>query len=106
MEEKLKSANMQPSESENSLYRRYQELSSQTQEKDMIIKSLEGQLEKQVRNLTKRKRWLLNSHIRTETLLNCPPYLQNLVRAQEAKIIEEKAAKIKDWVTFKLREVS
>lgn len=33
-------------------------------------------------------------------------YLQNLLRAQEAKIIEEKAAKIKDWVTFKLREVS
>lgn len=32
--------------------------------------------------------------------------LQILVRAQEAKIIEEKAAKIKDWVTFKLREVS
>ncbi|XP_077096211.1 pleckstrin homology domain-containing family H member 1 isoform X2 [Siphateles boraxobius] len=75
-QEKLKSANMQPNESENSLYRRYQELSSQTQEKDMIIKSLEGQLEK-----------------------------QNLVRAQEAKIIEEKAAKIKDWVTFKLREM-
>uniref|UniRef100_A0A9J7YJF1 Pleckstrin homology domain containing, family H (with MyTH4 domain) member 1 n=1 Tax=Cyprinus carpio carpio TaxID=630221 RepID=A0A9J7YJF1_CYPCA len=76
MEEKLKSANMQPSESENSLYRRYQELNSQIQEKDMIIKRLEGQLEK-----------------------------QNLVRAQEAKIIEEKAAKIKDWVTFKLREM-
>lgn len=33
-------------------------------------------------------------------------YLQNLIRAQEAKIIEEKAAKIKDWVTFKLQEVS
>uniref|UniRef100_A0A673K1F2 Pleckstrin homology domain-containing family H member 1 n=1 Tax=Sinocyclocheilus rhinocerous TaxID=307959 RepID=A0A673K1F2_9TELE len=76
MEEKLKSANVQPSESENSLYRRYQELNSQIQEKDMIIKRLEGQLEK-----------------------------QNLVRAQEAKIIEEKAAKIKDWVTFKLREM-
>lgn len=28
------------------------------------------------------------------------------VRAQEAKIIEEKAAKIKDWVTVKLKEVS
>uniref|UniRef100_A0A8C2E342 Pleckstrin homology domain containing, family H (with MyTH4 domain) member 1 n=1 Tax=Cyprinus carpio TaxID=7962 RepID=A0A8C2E342_CYPCA len=76
MEEKLKSANVLPSESENSLYRRYQELNSQIQEKDMIIKRLEGQLEK-----------------------------QNLVRAQEAKIIEEKAAKIKDWVTFKLREM-
>ncbi|XP_056624582.1 pleckstrin homology domain-containing family H member 1 isoform X2 [Triplophysa dalaica] len=76
MEEKLKSANMQPSESENTLYRQYQELSTQMQEKDMIIMKLEGQLEK-----------------------------QNLVRAQEAKIIEEKAAKIKDWVTFKLREM-
>lgn len=32
--------------------------------------------------------------------------LEIFVRAQEAKIIEEKAAKIKDWVTFKLREVS
>ncbi|XP_031684480.1 pleckstrin homology domain-containing family H member 1 isoform X1 [Oncorhynchus kisutch] len=77
MEEKLKSANMlQPSESENSLYRRYQELTNQVQEKDAVIKRLEVQLEKQI-----------------------------LVRAQEAKIIEEKAAKIKDWVTFKLREM-
>ncbi|XP_046711084.1 pleckstrin homology domain-containing family H member 1 isoform X1 [Silurus meridionalis] len=76
MEEKLKSVNMHPSESESSLYRRYQELTSQTQEKDMIMRKLEAQLEK-----------------------------QNLVRAQEAKIIEEKAAKIKDWVTFKLREM-
>lgn len=31
--------------------------------------------------------------------------LQVLVRAQEAKVIEEKAAKIKDWVTLKLKEV-
>ena len=29
-----------------------------------------------------------------------------MVRTQEAKVIEEKAAKIKDWVTVKLREVS
>ncbi|XP_072545700.1 pleckstrin homology domain-containing family H member 1 [Salminus brasiliensis] len=76
MEEKLKSANVQPNESESSLYRRYQELTSQMQEKDVMIKRLEAQLEK-----------------------------QTLVRAQEAKIIEEKAAKIKDWVTFKLREM-
>uniref|UniRef100_A0A4W5M756 Pleckstrin homology domain containing, family H (with MyTH4 domain) member 1 n=1 Tax=Hucho hucho TaxID=62062 RepID=A0A4W5M756_9TELE len=76
MEEKLKSANIQPGESENSLYRRYQELTNQVQEKDAVIKRLEVQLEKQI-----------------------------LVRAQEAKIIEEKAAKIKNWVTFKLREV-
>uniref|UniRef100_A0A8B9KE90 Pleckstrin homology domain containing, family H (with MyTH4 domain) member 1 n=1 Tax=Astyanax mexicanus TaxID=7994 RepID=A0A8B9KE90_ASTMX len=76
MEEKLKSANVLPSESESSLYRRYQELTSQMQEKDVMINRLEAQLEK-----------------------------QSLVRAQEAKIIEEKAAKIKDWVTFKLREM-
>ncbi|XP_053366597.1 pleckstrin homology domain-containing family H member 1 [Clarias gariepinus] len=76
MEEKLKSVNMHPSESESSLYRRYQELTGQIQEKEMVVKKLEAQLEK-----------------------------QNLVRAQEARIIEEKAAKIKDWVTFKLREM-
>uniref|UniRef100_A0A4W6C131 Pleckstrin homology domain containing, family H (with MyTH4 domain) member 1 n=1 Tax=Lates calcarifer TaxID=8187 RepID=A0A4W6C131_LATCA len=77
MEEKLKSANIQTSESESSLYRKYQDLTNQVQEKDAVIKRLEMQLEKQI-----------------------------LVRAQEAKIIEEKAAKIKDWVTFKLREVN
>ncbi|XP_028252186.1 pleckstrin homology domain-containing family H member 1 [Parambassis ranga] len=76
MEEKLKSANIQTSESESSLYKKYQNLSNQVQEKDAVIKRLEVQLEKQI-----------------------------LVRAQEAKIIEEKAAKIKDWVTFKLREM-
>ncbi|XP_048831202.1 pleckstrin homology domain-containing family H member 1 [Brienomyrus brachyistius] len=76
MEEKLKSANVQPSESENALYRRYQEVTNQVQEKDSTIKRLELQLEK-----------------------------QNIIRAQEAKNIEEKAAKIKEWVTFKLREM-
>uniref|UniRef100_A0A672IYS9 Pleckstrin homology domain containing, family H (with MyTH4 domain) member 1 n=1 Tax=Salarias fasciatus TaxID=181472 RepID=A0A672IYS9_SALFA len=63
-------------ESESSLYRKYQDLTNQVQEKDTVIKRLETQLEKQIS-----------------------------VRAQEAKIIEEKAAKIKDWVTFKLREM-
>ncbi|TDG99077.1 hypothetical protein EPR50_G00207140 [Perca flavescens] len=76
MEEKLKSADIQTSESESSLYRKYQDLSNQVQEKDAVIKKLEVQLEKQI-----------------------------LVRAQEAKSIEEKAAKIKDWVTFKLKEM-
>ncbi|XP_048083398.1 pleckstrin homology domain-containing family H member 1 isoform X1 [Alosa alosa] len=79
MEEKLKSANVQPNqtnESENSLCLRLQELTNQVQERDGVIKHLEAQLEK-----------------------------QNLLRAQEAKIIEEKASKIKDWVTFKLREM-
>lgn len=48
MEEKLKSANIQTSESESSLYRKYQDLTSQVQEKDAAIKRLEVQLEKQV----------------------------------------------------------
>ncbi|XP_072769846.1 pleckstrin homology domain-containing family H member 1 [Nerophis lumbriciformis] len=76
MEDKLKSANVQSSESEGSLYRKYQDLTSQVQEKDGVIKRLQIQLGKQV-----------------------------LVRAQEAKIIEEKASKIKDWVTIKLGEM-
>ncbi|XP_055011875.1 LOW QUALITY PROTEIN: pleckstrin homology domain-containing family H member 1 [Boleophthalmus pectinirostris] len=76
MEEKIKSANIQTSESENSLYRKHQELTTQLQEKDTLIKRLESQLEKQI-----------------------------VVRAQESKIIEEKAAKIKDWVSMKLREM-
>uniref|UniRef100_A0A3Q3KBI7 Pleckstrin homology, MyTH4 and FERM domain containing H1 n=1 Tax=Monopterus albus TaxID=43700 RepID=A0A3Q3KBI7_MONAL len=76
MEEKLKSANIQTSDSESLLHRQYHDLTDQVQEKDVVIKSLEMQLEKQI-----------------------------LIRAQEAKMIEEKAAKIKDWVTFKLREM-
>lgn len=48
MEEKLKSANIQTSESESSLCRKYQDLTSQVQEKDAVIKRLELQLEKQV----------------------------------------------------------
>lgn len=31
---------------------------------------------------------------------------QKQLRTEEAKIIQEKAAKIKEWVTFKLKEVS
>ncbi|XP_019746091.1 LOW QUALITY PROTEIN: pleckstrin homology domain-containing family H member 1 [Hippocampus comes] len=76
MEEKLKSANVQSRGSESLLNRKYQDLSARVQEKDATIKRLEIQLEKQI-----------------------------VVRAQEAKIIEEKAAKIKDWVTIKLREL-
>lgn len=48
MEEKLKSANIQTSESESSLYRKYQDLTAQVQDKDAAIKRLEMQLEKQV----------------------------------------------------------
>ncbi|XP_043930047.1 pleckstrin homology domain-containing family H member 1-like [Protopterus annectens] len=76
MQEKLKSSNVKTSESENTLYKRYQDLTSMVHEKDAMILRLETQLEKQAQ-----------------------------LRAQEAKLIEEKAAKIKEWVTLKLKEL-
>lgn len=48
MEEKLKSANIQTSESESALSRKHQDLTIQVQEKDAVIQRLEAQLEKQV----------------------------------------------------------
>ncbi|XP_025034798.2 pleckstrin homology domain-containing family H member 2 isoform X3 [Pelodiscus sinensis] len=76
MEEKLKAANVQTSELETRLYKRCQDLETLLQEKDDIIQNLEQQLEE-----------------------------QKQIRIQEAKIIEEKAAKIKEWVTIKLHEL-
>ncbi|XP_069495090.1 pleckstrin homology domain-containing family H member 1 [Ambystoma mexicanum] len=76
MEEKLKLADVKTNESENTLYKKYQELASVVQDKEDLVRKLETQMEKQVH-----------------------------LRAQEAKIIEEKAAKIKEWVTFKLKEL-
>ncbi|XP_051017115.1 LOW QUALITY PROTEIN: pleckstrin homology domain-containing family H member 2 [Acomys russatus] len=76
MEEKLKAANIQTSESETRLYKKCQDLESVMQEKDDTIQSLELRLEE-----------------------------QKQMRIQEAKIIEEKAAKIKEWVTVKLNEL-
>ncbi|XP_075783503.1 pleckstrin homology domain-containing family H member 1 isoform X3 [Pelodiscus sinensis] len=76
MEEKVKLDNMKTSESESTLYRKYQELLGTVQGKDDLISRLEMQLEQ-----------------------------QKQLRAEEAKIIQDKAAKIKEWVTFKLREL-
>ncbi|KAM4772471.1 pleckstrin homology domain-containing family H member 2 [Rhinophrynus dorsalis] len=76
MEEKLKAANVQTSESETRWYKKSQELEVLVQEKDDIIHCLEQELED-----------------------------QKQIRIQEAKMIEDKAAKIKDWVTGKLREL-
>ncbi|XP_044870262.1 pleckstrin homology domain-containing family H member 1 isoform X3 [Mauremys mutica] len=76
MEEKVKLASMKTSESESTLYRKYQELLGTVQGKDDLIGRLETQLEK-----------------------------QKQLRAEEAKIVQDKAAKIKEWVTFKLREL-
>uniref|UniRef100_A0A8C0LTG8 Pleckstrin homology, MyTH4 and FERM domain containing H2 n=1 Tax=Canis lupus dingo TaxID=286419 RepID=A0A8C0LTG8_CANLU len=63
-------------ESETRLYKKCQDLETLIQEKDDIIQNLELQLEE-----------------------------QKQIRIQEAKIIEEKAAKIKEWVTLKLNEL-
>ncbi|XP_072121133.1 pleckstrin homology domain-containing family H member 1 isoform X2 [Mobula birostris] len=76
LREKLKAASIHTSESENGLLRRYHEVTNTLQEKDDMIQRLEQQLDK-----------------------------QNKLRGQEAKIIEEKAARIKEWVTLKLREL-
>ncbi|XP_068014941.1 pleckstrin homology domain-containing family H member 2 isoform X3 [Melanerpes formicivorus] len=76
MEEKLKAANVQTSESETRLYKRCQDLEILIQDKNDIIQKLEQQLEE-----------------------------QKQMRLEEAKIIEEKAAKIKEWVTVKLHEL-
>uniref|UniRef100_A0A8C4SVK3 Pleckstrin homology, MyTH4 and FERM domain containing H2 n=1 Tax=Erpetoichthys calabaricus TaxID=27687 RepID=A0A8C4SVK3_ERPCA len=76
MEEKLKAANIQTSECENKLYRRCLDLQTLIQEKDDIIQVLEQQVEE-----------------------------QKQMRLQEAKIVEEKATRIKEWVTTKLHEV-
>lgn len=54
MEDKLKAANIQTSESETRLYNKCQDLELLIQEKDDIIQNLELQLEEQVRkNLIK-----------------------------------------------------
>ncbi|XP_063117916.1 pleckstrin homology domain-containing family H member 2 isoform X13 [Rattus norvegicus] len=76
MEEKLKAANIQTSESETRLYKKCQDLESVMQEKDDLIQNLALRLEE-----------------------------QKQVRIKEAKTIEEKAAKIKEWVTVKLNEL-
>uniref|UniRef100_A0A8D2LX37 Pleckstrin homology, MyTH4 and FERM domain containing H1 n=1 Tax=Varanus komodoensis TaxID=61221 RepID=A0A8D2LX37_VARKO len=62
--------------SESSEHKKHQKLVSSIQQKDELIKKLQTQLEN-----------------------------QKQLRADEARIVQEKAAKIKEWVTEKLREV-
>ncbi|ELW48078.1 Pleckstrin homology domain-containing family H member 1 [Tupaia chinensis] len=76
MEEKVKLSNLKNVEPAGSLHRKYQELLKAMQGKDELISQLEAQLEK-----------------------------QKQMRAEEAKIVQEKAAKIKEWVTLKLAEL-
>ncbi|KAM5244940.1 pleckstrin homology domain-containing family H member 1 isoform 2-T2 [Hipposideros larvatus] len=76
MEEKVKLSNLKNMDSAGSLHRKYQDLLKAVQDKDELIGQLESQLEK-----------------------------QKQMRAEEAKIVQEKAAKIKEWVTLKLAEL-
>ncbi|XP_049626252.1 pleckstrin homology domain-containing family H member 1 [Suncus etruscus] len=76
MEEKVKLSNLKNVDSGGSLHRKYQNLLKALQGKDELIRQLQAQLEK-----------------------------QKLIRAEEAKAIQEKAAKIKEWVTLKLAEL-
>ncbi|NXQ93669.1 PKHH1 protein, partial [Sagittarius serpentarius] len=76
MEEKIKLANVKTSESDSTLHRKYQDLMGTVQGKEDLINRLETQLAK-----------------------------QKQLRTEEAKIVQEKAAKIKEWVTLKLREL-
>nr|XP_035927052.1 pleckstrin homology domain-containing family H member 1 isoform X3 [Halichoerus grypus] len=76
MEEKVKLSNLKNVDSAGSLHRKYQELLKATQGKDELIGQLQAQLEK-----------------------------QKQMRAEEAKVVQEKAAKIKEWVTLKLAEL-
>ncbi|XP_077960053.1 pleckstrin homology domain-containing family H member 2 isoform X2 [Gasterosteus aculeatus] len=75
MEEKLKASDSQSGDSEVRLFRRCQELQALLQEKEDVIAQLEQQLEE-----------------------------QKQIRLQDAKTVEEKAAKIKEWVMLKLSE--
>uniref|UniRef100_A0A8C3AVQ5 Pleckstrin homology, MyTH4 and FERM domain containing H2 n=1 Tax=Cyclopterus lumpus TaxID=8103 RepID=A0A8C3AVQ5_CYCLU len=75
-EEKLKAPESQSGDSEVRLFRRCQELRVLVQEKENAIAQLEQQLEEQKQS-----------------------------RLQDAKTVEEKAAKIKEWVMLKLSEV-
>ncbi|XP_026858377.2 pleckstrin homology domain-containing family H member 2 isoform X1 [Electrophorus electricus] len=75
MEERLKVTDVQSGDSELKLFRHCQDLQAALQEKEELITSLEQQLEEQKRS-----------------------------RIQDAKTVEEKAAKIKEWVMKKLKE--
>ncbi|XP_066534880.1 pleckstrin homology domain-containing family H member 2 [Hoplias malabaricus] len=75
MEEHLKAADVQSGESELRLFRSCQDLQAALQEKDEIISALEQQVEEQKQS-----------------------------RIQDTKTVEEKAAKIKEWVMRKLNE--
>ncbi|XP_072485622.1 pleckstrin homology domain-containing family H member 1 isoform X2 [Notamacropus eugenii] len=76
MEEKIKLVNVNSIEPENNLHAKYQELLETIRGKEELISQLQAQVEK-----------------------------QKQLRVQDAKTVQEKAAKIKEWVTMKLGEL-
>uniref|UniRef100_A0A3Q2DE99 Pleckstrin homology domain containing, family H (with MyTH4 domain) member 2 n=1 Tax=Cyprinodon variegatus TaxID=28743 RepID=A0A3Q2DE99_CYPVA len=77
MEEKLKAPGGHVGDSEMRLFQQCKELRASLQDKEEVISQLEQQLEEQKQN-----------------------------RLQDAKAVEEKAAKIKEWVMLRLSEVN
>ena len=69
----MKLSNLMNVDSAGSLHQKYQELLKAMQGKDELISELESQLEK-----------------------------QKQMKVEEAKVVQEKAAKIKEWVTLKI----
>ena len=69
----MKLSNLMNVDSAGSLHQKYHELLKAMQGKDELISELESQLEK-----------------------------QKQMKAEEAKVVQEKAAKIKEWVTLKI----
>ncbi|XP_036591199.1 pleckstrin homology domain-containing family H member 1 [Trichosurus vulpecula] len=76
MEEKIKLVNVKSTEPESNLHQKYQKLLETVRGKEELISQLQGQVEK-----------------------------QKQLRIQDAKTVQEKAAKIKEWVTMKLGEL-
>ncbi|XP_074146547.1 pleckstrin homology domain-containing family H member 1 isoform X2 [Sminthopsis crassicaudata] len=76
MEEKIKLVNVKSIEPEGKFHHKYQELLETIRSKEEIISQLQAQVEK-----------------------------QKQLRVQDAKTVQEKAAKIKEWVTMKLGEL-
>jgi hypothetical protein len=68
-----------------------------TKDKEIVITRLESQVEEQVR---------IKFNVGVAFCSFFYYFSQRLLRLQDAKQVEAKAAKIKEWVTNKLREVS
>ena len=73
-------------------------------EKEKVIKNLEGEVESQV-NVTSVKMKCIPTQLCPLPLSIVNSSLQRQQRLADAKQVEAKAARIKDWVTNKLKEL-